>query len=289
MRSYFNQFKYTFTAVVIVIATQLDISSILTHHGLLTYTDMFILFYSEILLLLLIFFGFFYFFFAYNDKEKAVLLYMQFLMYSFLLYATLVFVTYVSNGGMNQSISLHFVFFKGTIWVDLSGYFLRVALSILSAVFVGILYINTNNARIFILELPFLLALLFFVFLISVCAHNYLFLFIVMEIITLVIVVTVALYFVAIGPKLVKAAIKFFILNLLITTLYLLGVAFLLYNMPVLEYYQLSYFSIVSQYLFFKEFHTSELNVQAFFVFRVVIAFIFLPLCFKLTLAPFSI
>lgn len=68
-----------------------------------------------------------------------------------------------------------------------------------------------------------------------------------MEIITLIIVVTVALYFVAIGPKLVKAAIKFFILNLFITTLYLLGTAFLLYNMPGLDYYTLSYSGILAQ------------------------------------------
>lgn len=289
MRSYFNQFKLTFTATIIVIAGQFDVSSILTRRGLLSYTDMFTLFFSEILLLSLIFFGFFYFFYVYNDKEKGVLLYMQFLIYSFLLYATLVLVIYGANGGMGQAIPVHFVFFKGAIWVDLSGYFLRAALSVLSAIFIGILYINTNNARVFILELPFLLGLLFFVFLVSVCAHNYLFLFIVMEIITLIIVVTVALYFVAIGPKLVKAAIKFFILNLLITTLYLLGVAFLVYNMPALEYYGLSYFAIVSQFLAYSDFNYPEWNVDAFFVFKIVMLFIFLPLCFKLTLAPFSI
>jgi NADH-quinone oxidoreductase subunit N len=110
-----------------------------------------------------------------------------------------------------------------------------------------------------------------------------------MEIITLIIVVTVALYFVAIGPKLVRAAIKFFILNLFITTLYLLGVAFLLYNMPILEYYSLSYLSILSQFLYYKELYIASYLREYFAVIKIVMAFIFVPLCFKLTLAPFSI
>jgi NADH-quinone oxidoreductase subunit N len=159
----------------------------------------------------------------------------------------------------------------------------------LSAIFIGILYINTNNARIFILELPFLIGLMFFIFLVSACAYNFLFLFILMEIITLAIVVTVALYFVAIGPRLVRAAIKFFILNLFITTLYLLGVALLLYNMPVLDYYTLSYLALLSQWFTYDSMYLGLYSEEFLIVFKVVMVFIFLPLCFKLTLAPFSI
>lgn len=94
IQSYFQQFKYTFTLTVFLIASQLNISSALTYNGLLTYSDLVMLFYSEIVLFSLIFFGFFYFFYAYTDKEKGVLLYMQFLMYSFVLYAALVYVIF---------------------------------------------------------------------------------------------------------------------------------------------------------------------------------------------------
>lgn len=288
-KSYFQQFKYTFTATVLVIASQLDFSSALGHNGLLTYGELFTLFYSEIILFSLIFFGFFYFFYAYNDKEQGVLKYMQFLIYSFVLYAVLVYTIFAVNGGATQPISLHFLFFKGAVWVDLSGYFLRASLAILSALFVGILYINTNNARIFILELPFLLGLLFFIFLVSACAHNFVFLFILMEIITLIIVVTVALYFVAIGPRLVRAAIKFFILNLFITTLYLLGAVLLLYNMPENEHYTLSYLGLLAQWFNYNNMYMGWSCEDYVMVFRVVMVFILLPLFFKLTLAPFSI
>jgi hypothetical protein len=114
-RIYFQQFRYTFTITVILVASQLDVSAALASTSLLSYGDLFSLFYVEIMLLSLIFFGFFYYFYAYEDKEKRVLAYLQHLMYSFVLYAFLVFVVYSLNGGAAQAIPLHFLFFKGAV------------------------------------------------------------------------------------------------------------------------------------------------------------------------------
>jgi len=68
-----------------------------------------------------------------------------------------------------------------------------------------------------------------------------LFLFIIIESITLLVVTTAALYFAENGPRLIKPVIQFFILNLIISTFYLLGVGLLLFLVPASEEYTLSY------------------------------------------------
>jgi len=62
-----------------------------------------------------------------------------------------------------------------------------------------------------------------------------------MEAITLLIIVSNTLYFVFTGPKLVKPIVQFFILNLMISTFYLLGVSLLVFIVPNQGAYTLSY------------------------------------------------
>jgi|GEM_PF-4409785 len=62
-----------------------------------------------------------------------------------------------------------------------------------------------------------------------------------MEAITLLVVVSNALYFVFTGPRLVKPLVQFFILNLMVSTVYLLGVALLLFVVPEQGAHTLSY------------------------------------------------
>ena len=64
-----------------------------------------------------------------------------------------------------------------------------------------------------------------------------------MEAITLLIVVSNTLYFVFTGPKLVKPVVQFFILNLMISTFYLLGIALVLFMTPEQGAFTLSYAS----------------------------------------------
>jgi len=65
-----------------------------------------------------------------------------------------------------------------------------------------------------------------------------------MEAITILIVVSNTLYFTFIGPKLIKPIIQFFILNLMISTFYLLGVALLVFMVPEQGAYTASYANI---------------------------------------------
>jgi len=61
------------------------------------------------------------------------------------------------------------------------------------------------------------------------------------ESITLLVVVAAALYFAENGPRLIKPIIQFFILNLIISTFYLLGVGILLFIIPIYDEYALTY------------------------------------------------
>lgn len=110
-----------------------------------------------------------------------------------------------------------------------------------------------------------------------------------MEVITLLIVVSNTLYFVFTGPKLVKPVVQFFILNLMISTFYLLGVALLLFKVPEQEAYTLSYASFWSAFEYFAV-STSTEHIGALIVyFKLALGLILVPILFKLTLAPFSI
>jgi hypothetical protein len=50
-----------------------------------------------------------------------------------------------------------------------------------------------------------------------------------MELITLTVVLASTLYFVTLGPKLVKPVLHFFILNLIVGTLFVFGIALVIF------------------------------------------------------------
>jgi len=64
------------------------------------------------------------------------------------------------------------------------------------------------------------------------------------ESITLLVVIAAALYFAESGPKLIKPVIQFFILNLIISTFYLLGVGLFLFLSPYSNDFTLTYSAI---------------------------------------------
>lgn len=295
MNEAFSNFKgwFGFQGLLIFINILLVLfcdPKVLQNEGILSSFNIFTLFLSEAILFAAIFINFFYCLFMYNDKEQSVLAYMRSIIFNFLFYALCVYLSYTIHG-LHYAGALQVDLFKSALIVDLNGYFLRSSFGILSAIFMGLLYINTNNARIFILELPFLIATLFAVFLISVFVQNYLLLFIVMEIITIIVSVACALYFVAIGPKLVKAIIKFFVLNLFITTLYLLGTALLIYLIMYSQFFTLSYFSTFNLHYIYWQVVWGYWNFFEPYwdALKIVIFLILVPIFFKLTLAPFSI
>jgi NADH:ubiquinone oxidoreductase subunit 2 (subunit N) len=108
-----------------------------------------------------------------------------------------------------------------------------------------------------------------------------------MEAITLLIVVSNTLYFVFTGPKLVKPVIQFFILNLMISTFYLLGIALVLFIVPEQGAYTLSYASFWNA---FEAYTAMMLDLSLVIIyFKLAIGLVLVPILFKLTLAPFSI
>lgn len=61
---------------------------------------------------------------------------------------------------------------------------------------------------------------------------NFIFLFVLMEFITLLIVVLSCLYFIILGLNGVRFILQFFVINLLVSTIFLLGINFLLFLVP---------------------------------------------------------
>jgi NADH-quinone oxidoreductase subunit N len=109
------------------------------------------------------------------------------------------------------------------------------------------------------------------------------------ESITLLVVIAAALYFAESGPKLIKPVIQFFILNLIISTFYLIGVGLFLFLSPYSNDFTLTYSAIYTWLNHVGQIWDvfESLNMMLFV--KLFCAFILLPLLFKLTLAPFSI
>jgi hypothetical protein len=91
-----------------------------------------------------------------------------------------------------------------------------------------LLYIDTVNNNRASLELPFLSSLLFWFFIIGTMVYNYFLLFVIMEAITLSIVIIAGIVLSVTRTKSLKALLQFLVLNLSVSTFYLLGVAILL-------------------------------------------------------------
>jgi len=114
-----------------------------------------------------------------------------------------------------------------------------------------------------------------------------------MEFVTLLLVVSLSLYFITVGPVLVRSLLQFFIINLLISSIFLFGIVLLIFLMPEMGKYILSYYNFVyyfqESYLLFGD-PGGQYDLHNVLVyFKIIFAFILIPLLFKLTLAPLSI
>ena len=154
-----------------------------------------------------------------------------------------------------------------------------------------LLYIDiiSNDPKTHKIELPFLITLLSWVLIVSIKCFNFLFLFVMIESITLLVVIAAALYFAESGPKLIKPVIQFFILNLIISTFYLLGVGLFLFLSPYSNDYTLTYSAIYTWLNHVGQIWDVFESINMMLFVKLFCAFILLPILFKLTLAPFSI
>jgi len=248
--------------------------------NLLSDFNFLILFHSiDVYLLLLIILGFFYFLRVPNLSE-AVLEYIFFLVFIFLFYLIVAF--RLSNFLVEIVVMNQVIFF-----FDNSIFFIRFCL-IFFAVFVLLLtYWEFVVKNFFILEFPFLIAFLFWFFCVGIASFNLLFLFLVMEAITLLLVIVMSIYFIFFGAKLIMPVIQFFIFNLVVSTFYLLGIALLLFFTPISGFENLSYFAFLINFWTFFLGGFVELNLLLVF-FKLILVFFVIPFFFKLSLAPFS-
>jgi len=194
--------------------------------------------FAEVFLLSAIFGGFLAALFKKN-KKVVVLEYIQFLMAALVAYLFMVCRFALVPSTTDSMVLL----LNGTLITEPSLFGSKVVISLLGLLFLSVVYLDTVHNGFTALELPFLLGLTLWTFLFSLYCFNLLVLFLLMEAITLLIVVSNTLYFVFTGPKLVKPVVQFFILNLMISTFYLLGIALVLFMVPDQGAYTLSYAS----------------------------------------------
>lgn len=192
--------------------------------------------FAEIGLLFGIFGGFLVALFKKN-KRVVVLQYIQFLIALFVAYL-FVICRFALVPNTVDSVAL---LLNGALISESSMFSSKALIGLLGLLFLGVVYLDTVHNGFTALELPFLLGLTLWTFLFSLYCFNLLVLFLLMEAITLLIVVSNTLYFVFTGPKLVKPVVQFFILNLMISTFYLLGVALVLFIVPSQGAFTLSY------------------------------------------------
>lgn len=238
--------------------------------------------FAEIILLFSIFGGFLTALFK-KDKKAVVLEYIQFLIASVTVYLFVV-CRFALVPSTSDSVAL---LLNGTLISEPSMFTSKILIGVLGLLFLSVVYLDTAHNGFTALELPFLLGLTLWTFLFSLYCFNLLVLFLLMEAITLLIVVSNTLYFVFTGPKLVKPVVQFFILNLMISTFYLLGVALVLFMVPEQGAYTLSYASFWNA---FESLAITMLDLSVVIIyFKLALGLILVPILFKLTLAPFSI
>lgn len=140
-----------------------------------------------------------------------------------------------------DSLLLH----AGNLDFDYGVFLARVILIIFALFFLFLLYLDVFSKSLFILELPFIVGLLLWFFLLAVRSFNFIFIFILMESITLLVVIIISIYFIFFGAKLLKPIIHFFVFNLIISTFFLLGLGILFFFIPVSGIENLTYFMVL--------------------------------------------
>lgn len=242
MNQYLSSSTFRFYGYVLSFIVGLELA--INGFNLFSYLDTTVLsisireLFAEIGLLSSIFGGFLAALFKRN-KKIVVLEYIQFLILSLVAYLFVICRFALVPNTINSVALL----LNGTLISEPSMFGSKVIISLLGLLFLGVIYLDTVHNGFTALELPFLLGLTLWTFLFSLYCFNLLVLFLLMEAITLLIVVSNTLYFVFTGPKLVKPVVQFFILNLMISTFYLLGVALVLFMVPDQGAYTLSYAS----------------------------------------------
>jgi len=154
--------------------------------------------------------------------------------------------------------------------------------------FLVLLYIDTVNNNRASLELPFLSSLLFWFFIVGTMVYNYFLLFVIMEAITLSIVIIAGIVLSVTRTKSLKALLQFLVLNLSVSTFYLLGVAVLLWLAPYTGDYTLNYEAVLAIFSDVALSDNYDKTVVLLSV-KLALALIIVPIVFKLTLAPFSV
>ena len=102
----------------------------------------------------------------------------------------------------------------------------------------------------------------------------------------LVVVLGVA-YLIFFNPKAVKYMLQFFVLNLVISTVYLLGVGLLLFLVVPQNQYSISFATVYISLDYFL--HTTvDASIWGNYL-KIVLVFWLIPFLAKLTLAPFSV
>jgi NADH-quinone oxidoreductase subunit N len=232
----------------------------------------------------LIIVGFFYFL-CFKDKKIVTLRYIKFLLFavSFYVFSMYPVQWLIGNEWALWDVNL------GTVYADHNSYVItRLMVALPWLLFLVLLYIDTVNNSRESLELPFLSSLLFWFFIIGTMVYNYFLLFVIMEAVTLSIVIIAGIVLSVTRTKSLKALLQFLVLNLSVSTFYLLGVAILLWLAPHSVDFTLNYEVVSAIFADIAADNDYDKTVVMLCV-KLAMALIIVPIVFKLTLAPFSV
>lgn len=237
-------------------------------------------FVNEFIIFINIIVGFFIYMLASQNSFKKSLNYLEFIILSFTFYFIILLLSHLQFFGISNNFHAFFLYNKTTISLEL---FILIFMILFCASLwlEGLIVLNIS------LEILFFLAFIFWNGLILLFNFNFLFIFIVMELITICIVILIALYFIFIGPKLVRSSIQFFVLNILISIFFILGSVFYIFTINDISYYNLTYSNLFMTYL---NYIMTGFNYNILIIiFKIIISLLLIPFIFKLTLAPFSV
>lgn len=184
----------------------------------------------------------------------------------------------------------NFFGWNGIVLITLNSFLARLVVSLFSLASLLMAQYLHGTLRAFQLEFIFFIALLYYIFLVAVICYNYFFLFIIIELITLTLVVSGCIYSIPFSPKSLKSLVQFFVLSLVISAFFLLGLAVLLFglqNWGSITYIPTNIENSYSQLLFY--WPDAPTTYKVFRVYQFVFLLLLIPIYFKLTLAPVAL
>lgn len=247
----------------------------LSNNYFLIFQNSFLLSLNEVIFCIYIFIGFFFFLWTYqkqliDKKIKIVSLYIAFLMATFCIYiGSLVLYYYYFKLFDFDS----FYCFEGLLCINERSILLRIGISFFGLISLTIIHYLQKTIRVFTLEFSFFIALLYFIFVLATLCYNYFFVFILIELITLTLVIVGCLYSLFFSPKSLKPLIQFFVLNLIISAIFVLNLAILLvwyYKFDIGAY---SYLPMTVEYQYWIEmfyYLDSALQIQNFELYEAI-------------------